>query len=151
MKIYSWDFSNDSLHQKKETMICNASPEENTNVMTRQWIIHWLKCQQGSPQIGGLAGCWVLWKVGSNVAYNMIRAARFTKVKSCYRLVLYGSCMAQDARSQFTDRIDYIDLRDQHFWKMLHLRHHSKIHLKLRPSKYKYFCFSLQELVKLKS
>lgn len=151
LKVYSWDFGNDSFHQKKGMMICNASPEENTDVMTRQWITHWLKCQQGSPQTGGLTGCWVLWKVRSNVVYNMVRAARFTEVKCCYRLVLYGSCTAQDVRSQFTDRVEYIDLRDQHFWKMIRLRYHSKMPLKLRPSKYKYVCSSPQDLVKLKS
>lgn len=151
LKINSWDFGKDSVCQTKEMKICNASPDENTDAMTRQWITHWLKCQQGSPQTGGMSDCWAVWKVRSNVVYNMVRAARFMEVKCCYRLVLYGSCVAQDTRSQFTDRTEHTDLRKQHFWKMLHLRHHSKMHLKFRPSKYKYFCSSPQELIKLKS
>lgn len=53
-------------------------------------------------------------KSGSNV-YNMVGPARFTEVKCYYKLVVYGSCMAQDIRPQFTSREEYIDLRDPHY------------------------------------
>ena len=81
----------------------------------------------------------------------MVGAATFTEVKCCYRLVLCESCMAQDISPQFTSRGEYIGLRDPHFWKMLQLKYHSKIHLKFRTSKYKYFCSAPQGLVKLQS
>lgn len=65
--------------------------------------------------------CWLLSseRSGTNALYNTLGDARHTKVKFCYRLVLYGSCMALDVQLQFTGRRGYIDLRDPHFRKML--------------------------------